>query len=50
MALTKKNAILLAEENFWTAYAAGDSGALDKLPLPEFTNVEQDIWNRRERP
>jgi uncharacterized protein (TIGR02246 family) len=38
--------ILTQEQAFWTAYVSGDSTALGKLLLPEFTNVEQNIWSR----
>ena len=38
--------IIAGEKAFWSAYVSGDTGALSKLLLPEFTNVEQVIWNR----
>jgi hypothetical protein len=38
--------IIAGEKAFWTAYVSGDTTALSKLLLPEFTSVEQFIWNR----
>ena len=38
---------IIAQENaFWKAYADGNTLDLSKLLLPDFTNVEQEIWNR----
>jgi len=40
--------ILAAENSFWTAYTKGDTAALDKLFTPDFTNVEQYLWDRQQ--
>ena len=40
--------IIASERAFWTAYVSGDTAALTNLLLPDFTNVEQAIWNRTE--
>jgi len=38
---------ILSQENaFWKAYADGNAESLSKLFLADFTNVEQEIWNR----
>ncbi len=38
--------IIAQESAFWKAYADANTVDLSKLLLPEFTNVEQEIWNR----
>jgi hypothetical protein len=39
--------VIIAQENtFWKAYADGNSAGLSELLLPDFTNVEQEIWNK----
>ena len=43
---TTPDAIIAQENAFWKAYADGDAADLSKLLLPDFTNVEQEIWNR----
>ena len=45
--LPPSNELIAQESLFWTAYTAGDKATLDKLFTPDFTNVEQDIWNRK---
>ncbi len=38
---------IIAQENlFWTNYTAGNTAALGLQLTPDFTNVEQKIWNR----
>ena len=39
-------AIIAQENAFWKAYVDGNSADLSKLLLPDFTNVEEQIWNR----
>jgi len=43
---TKADAIISQEESFWKAYVDGNTVELSKLLLPDFTSVEQEIWNR----
>ncbi|HET6934993.1 MAG TPA: nuclear transport factor 2 family protein [Candidatus Angelobacter sp.] len=39
--------VIIAQENaFWTAYVQGNTADLSSLLLPDFTSVEQEIWNR----
>lgn len=39
--------MIIAQENaFWKAYVDGNTADLSKLLLPDFTSVEQEIWNR----
>ena len=38
---------IIAQENaFWNAYVDGNIGDLSKLFLPDFVNVEAQIWSR----
>ncbi len=38
---------IIARENaFWKAYADGNTADVSQLLLPDFTSVEQEIWNR----
>jgi hypothetical protein len=38
---------IIAQENaFWKAYVDANTEDLSKLLLPDFTSVEQEIWNR----
>jgi hypothetical protein len=38
---------IIAQENaFWKAYVDANTADLSKLLLPDFTSVEQEIWNR----
>jgi len=46
LATAKPDEIIAQENGFWKAYADGNTVDLAKLLLPDFTNVEQDIWNR----
>ncbi len=39
-------AIIAQETAFWKAYVDGNVADLSKLLLPDFTNVEQQIWNK----
>ena len=44
---TPKPADILAAENlFWTNYTAGNTAELATQLTPDFTNVEEEIWNR----
>lgn len=44
---TKTPEAIVARENaFWKAYADGNAADLSQLLLPDFANVEQEIWNR----
>ena len=44
---TNKPETIIAQENaFWKAYVDGNTADLSELLLPEFTSVEQEIWNR----
>lgn len=44
---TNKPDTIIAQENaFWKAYVDGNTEDLSKLLLPDFTSVEQEIWNR----
>src|SRR6476620_5799606 len=39
--------MIIAQENaFWKAYVDANTEDLSKLLLPDFTSVEQEIWNR----
>ena len=38
--------IITQEKAFWRAYETANTTDLAKLLLPDFTNVEQYIWNR----
>ena len=38
--------IVQQEQDFWTSYTSGNTAGLSRLLLPDFTNVEQEIWNR----
>lgn len=39
--------VIISQENvFWKAYVEGNTENLSKLLLPDFTSVEQEIWNR----
>lgn len=40
--------IIQQENAFWKAYVDGNTIDLEKMLLPDFTNVEQNIWNRSE--
>jgi hypothetical protein len=40
------DAIVAHENAFWKAYVDANSADLSKLLLPNFTNVEEQIWNR----
>jgi len=40
------DAIIAQENAFWKAYADGNAADLSTLLLPDFTNVEQEIWNK----
>src|SRR5713226_5233944 len=40
------DAIIAQENAFWKAYADGNVADLSRLLLPDFTNVEQQIWNK----
>jgi hypothetical protein len=42
-----QSAEIVNQENaFWTAYASGSTTDLQKLLLPDFTNVEEEMWSR----
>jgi hypothetical protein len=43
---TKVDEIITQENAFWKAYVDGNTTDLTKLLLPDFTSVEQYIWNR----
>jgi hypothetical protein len=44
---TNNPEMIIAQENaFWKAYVDGNSADLEKLLPQDFTNVEQNIWNR----
>src|SRR5215469_11489246 len=47
-AQTSANAdgIIAQETAFWKAYGDGNVADLSKLLLPEFTSVEEQIWNK----
>jgi uncharacterized protein (TIGR02246 family) len=38
--------IIMQENAFWKAYVDANTADLSKLLLPDYTNVEQEIWNR----
>jgi uncharacterized protein (TIGR02246 family) len=38
--------IIAQETAFWKAYVDANTAELAKLLLPDYTNVEQEIWNR----
>jgi hypothetical protein len=39
--------VIIAQENaFWKSYVDGNTADLSKLFLPDFTSVEEQIWNR----
>jgi hypothetical protein len=38
--------IIVQENAFWKAYADANTSDLSRLLSPDFTNVEQEIWNR----
>jgi hypothetical protein len=40
------DAIIAQENAFWKAYIDGNNVDLSKLLLPDFINVEEQIWNR----
>ena|SRR6184192_1549529 len=40
------DAIIAEEGAFWKSYVDGNTGDLSKLLLPDFINVEAEIWNR----
>ena len=40
------DAIVAQENAFWKAYTDGNAADLSKLLLPDFINVEEQIWNR----
>jgi hypothetical protein len=40
------DAIVAQENAFWKAYVDANAADLSKLLLPDFTNVEEQIWNR----
>ena len=44
----KTEAILTQERLFWANYITGNIVGLSQQLLPEFTNVEQYIWNRKQ--
>jgi len=39
-------AIIAQENAFWKAYADGNAADLSKLLLPDFVNVEAELWSR----
>jgi len=39
-------AIIAQENAFWKAYSDGNADDLSKLLLPDFENVEAEIWSR----
>lgn len=44
---TRDPKTIISQENaFWKAYVDGDIAGLGKLLPEDFTNVEQNIWNR----
>jgi Domain of unknown function (DUF4440) len=44
---TNKPDVIIAQENaFWKVYVDANTEDLSKLLLPDFTSVEQEIWNR----
>lgn len=45
-AADKSDEIISQENMFWKAYIDGNTQDLSKLLLPDFTSVEQFIWNR----
>ena len=40
------DAIVAQETAFWKSYVEGNAVDLSKLLLPDFVNVEEQIWNR----
>jgi hypothetical protein len=46
LAQTNADAIIAQENAFWKSYVDGNTEDLSNLLLPEFINVEADIWNR----
>ena len=40
------DAIIAQERAFWKSYVAGDVGYLSRIFMPDFTNVEAEIWNK----
>ena len=40
------DAIVAQENAFWKAYVDANAADLSKLLLPDFTNVEEQIWDR----
>jgi hypothetical protein len=40
------NVIIAQEYAFWKAYVNGNRADLAKILLPDFTNVEEQIWGR----
>ena len=40
------DAIITQENAFWKSYGDGNATELSKLLLPDFINVEAQIWNR----
>ena len=40
------DAIIAQETAFWQSYRDGNTVDISKLLLPDFINVEQQIWNR----
>jgi hypothetical protein len=42
----KPDMIIAQESAFWKAYVDGNTTDLSTLLLPDFTSVEQEIWNR----
>lgn len=45
-AIDTPDAIVAQETAFWKAYADGNATDLSKLLLPDYINVEEQIWNR----
>ena len=43
----KSKEIITQENVFWHAYVDGNKADLDKLFTADFTNVEQNIWTRK---
>lgn len=41
-----EDAVIAQENAFWKAYVDANAADLSKLLLPEFTNVEAELWNR----
>jgi hypothetical protein len=40
------DAVIAQENAFWQAYREGNAAELSRLVLPDFINVEEQIWNR----